>query len=110
MWIKLSEILLNNSKTFTISDRAHLLNDVFSFSEAQLISYGTALNLSKYLSNEMDYVPWAVASSNLKKLNNLLMYTNVYDKFKIYSQDLVKNVYEYVKWDVDIKNENHLIK
>jgi len=69
----------------SISDRAHLLNDAFSIAESTIISYDIPLNLTKYLANEDSYVPWAVASSKLSSINNLLYYTNIYSPFKVSS-------------------------
>lgn len=75
--------IFKNFQTFSISDRGHLLNDAFSLAEAALIDYDIALHLTSYLTNENEYVPWSVASTNLLNLKNQLLYTPQYDKFEV---------------------------
>lgn len=67
----------------TISDRSHLLNDVFALAEAQIVSYDVALNLSAYLDVETDYVPWETASSIFSELSDRLLNTTAHDHLEV---------------------------
>ena len=83
MWKTLSDALSSDLNSFSVSDRAHLLNDAFSLAEATQLEYQIALNLTKYLANETEFVPWSVASSKILGLKSLLYYTDVYQKFTV---------------------------
>jgi glutamyl aminopeptidase len=48
------------------------LNDAFNLADAQQLSYDVALDLTKYLVNENQYVPWSVATSAFKKIGGLI--------------------------------------
>lgn len=81
-------------------DRAHLINDVFSLAEATQVKYATALQLTAYLKNDGDYVPWSVASSKLAGLKTSLYYTELFAKFSKFGQSIVRGPYEQTEWTV----------
>lgn len=100
MWQALTDALIADVSAFSVSDRAHLLNDAFSLAEATHIKYDTALELTRYLAKETEYVPWSVASSKLRSLKGLLYYTDLYPKFIKYGQSVISAVYQSVGWSV----------
>lgn len=83
MWSLLSKTLIDNIDEFSVSDRAHLLNDAFSLAESTQIDYRIALDLTNYLVNENSYVPWSVAASKIGGLKNYLYYSDLYSQFKV---------------------------
>ncbi|XP_037298110.1 glutamyl aminopeptidase isoform X3 [Manduca sexta] len=99
MWQNLIEQLLSNPTQLTISDRAHLLDDAFALAEAEILPYEIALNLSKYLVKENDYVPWEAASSILLDLSGRLLNSLAYEDFQKYAQGLLKPLYDKQSWD-----------
>ena len=107
MWQSLTKALFETRGVFSVSDRAHLINDVFALADAGQVDYSIALDLSMYLKNELDYVPWSVAASRLNAIKNLLYFTNLYRYFVEYARQLLKGAYESVTWNV---SENHLQK
>lgn len=82
--------LLKEPNTFSIADRAHLLNDAFSLAEATQLGYDLALELTRFLENEMEYVPWKVAISKLSMIRKLMYTTTDYSNF------LVSHVVNYI--------------
>lgn len=105
LWAKLTEALITNtSELFTISDRANLLNDAFFLAEATQLEYSVALNLTTYLMNERDYVPWQVASSKLNKIKKLVYHQEVVRDVKKYSLNLIDSLYKEIGWVVDESN------
>lgn len=53
MWKQLIDDMSNTNETaLTPSDRAHLINDVFTLAEGSKVNFDLALDLSKYLENE----------------------------------------------------------
>ncbi|XP_073818639.1 glutamyl aminopeptidase-like isoform X2 [Musca autumnalis] len=105
MWQSLIETLKTSRGVFSVSDRAHLINDAFALADAGQLEYSIALDLSKYLENELDYVPWNVGASRLSAIKNLLYFTDLYRDFVDYARQLLKNVYPAVTWNV---NDDHL--
>ncbi|XP_064072043.1 glutamyl aminopeptidase isoform X1 [Vanessa tameamea] len=99
MWQGLTEQLKNKTEQFTISDRSHLLDDVFALAEAQVIPYQTALNLSTYLIVEKDFVPWETATSIFAILSEKLLNTTAHDNLQKYVQHLVKPLYSMQTWE-----------
>lgn len=92
---------------FSATDRASLLNDVFILADSTQLSYETALNLTKYLVNEEEYVPWKVATSKLISMKNLLYYTEVYKLYVEYSRNLFDKIYNKIGFKV---GSNHTQK
>ncbi|XP_055377192.1 aminopeptidase A-like [Condylostylus longicornis] len=105
IWKELTDALLSKMDAFSVSDRAHLLNDAFALSDATQLDYGISLNLTTYLEKETEYVPWSVAANQLRKMRDILKFTPSNDKFVKYSRNLIKTIYEQVGWEQD---ENHL--
>lgn len=89
-----------NLQSFSVVDRAHLINDVFSLAEATQVKYATALQLTNYLKNEPDYVPWSVAQSKLNGLKNSLYYTELFAKYSKFGQSIVQGPYAQTSWTV----------
>ncbi|XP_053945175.1 glutamyl aminopeptidase-like [Anastrepha ludens] len=100
LWEKLANQLIEGPNSFSVSDRAGLLNDAFSLADATQLSYDTALNMTEYLSKETEYVPWYVAASKLTSLKRLLMFTEIYVNYKKYASELIKPIYQNVTWTV----------
>lgn len=85
---------LRNMRTFTdISpiNRAQLLNDALNLARAGRLDYGIALNVTRYLVHEKEYVPWQVAFSALSYIDVMFIRTGHYDKFKV--SDLIKLIF-----------------
>lgn len=107
MWQSLTDALIETRGVFSISDRAHLISDVFALADAGQVDYSVAMELSKYLEKELDYVPWSVGASRLSAIRNLLYFTDLYRDFVDFARQLLKNVYQSVTWNV---SEDHLQK
>ncbi|XP_049868546.1 glutamyl aminopeptidase-like isoform X2 [Pectinophora gossypiella] len=99
MWDELIKELQSGSKKLTISDRAHLLNEIFALADASRVPYRMALNLTTYLTTERDYVPWSAAVSVLHTLKSRLLDTTAFGDLLKYVQKLVKPLYEKQTWE-----------
>ncbi|CAG4971610.1 unnamed protein product [Parnassius apollo] len=98
MWQNLIQHLRTNSGQLTISDRAHLLNDVFALAEARIVPYDLALNLTTYLVKERDYVPWDTAASIFGTLSKRLLNSMAHNDLQKYVQQLVEPLYRQQTW------------
>lgn len=99
MWQNLIEQLKSNHLQFTISDRSHLLDDVFALAEARMLTYYLALNLTTYLPDENDLVPWETATAIYRSLEKKLQNTLAYDYLQKYFQRIIHPIYVEQKWE-----------
>ncbi|XP_030559529.1 glutamyl aminopeptidase-like [Drosophila novamexicana] len=106
IWQQLIQELVEQPTRFDIADRAHLLDDAFALADASQLSYSVPLEMTAYLAQETDFVPWYVATSKLLTLRRNLMFTESYVSYLSYARTLLTNVYKEVGWTVD--KDNHL--
>ncbi|XP_017111880.1 glutamyl aminopeptidase [Drosophila elegans] len=104
LWTLLIQELTSNPNSFDIADRAHLLNDAFALADASHLSYRVPLEMTAYLAQERDFVPWYVAANKLISLHRSLMFSEGYVSFVTYARSLLTGVYEEVGWTVDANN------
>uniref|UniRef100_A0A182K7Z1 glutamyl aminopeptidase n=1 Tax=Anopheles christyi TaxID=43041 RepID=A0A182K7Z1_9DIPT len=102
MWQQFGEALRNDEGSFTIGDRTGLLNDAFALADASLLAYNHALDLTRYLNKETEYVPWSAIASKLKNIRNLLYNYQSYDDITTYTQTLVSEAVRSVGWEVPV--------
>lgn len=101
--------LLNEKvDVMSTSDRAQILNDVFSLADANEIKYDVAFDMMSYLEAETQYVPWKVAATKLSALKRSLMFTEDFKAFKAFAKNAVEKIYRSVGWNV--KDEEVLEK
>uniref|UniRef100_A0A0A1WLH6 Aminopeptidase n=1 Tax=Zeugodacus cucurbitae TaxID=28588 RepID=A0A0A1WLH6_ZEUCU len=100
LWLNLAKELILDPLTFSNGDRAGLLNDAFSLADAKQLSYDIALDLTKYLVKEEDYIPWNVVATKLTALKRALMFTETYINYKTYARELITPIYEELGWEM----------
>jgi len=83
--------LMTNHKEIPVVNRAQLLDDTLNIARADLIPYERALEMTKYLERERDYVPWSAASSALDYID--LMFAGQADEAQLRVRIL------FMKWD-----------
>jgi len=84
-WRLLTEYLMDREH-FTqigIINRAQLLDDALNLARAGLLDYTTALDVTRYLANELEYIPWKAALNALGYIDSMLVKTGNFDKFKV---------------------------
>jgi aminopeptidase N len=64
-------------------NRAQLLDDALNLARAGLLNYSIALNLTTYLANETDFIPWISYFRVLTFLNTRFAGTDDYEIFKV---------------------------
>ena len=50
--------LLADHTKISINNRAQLLDDAFNLASVNMVSFANALDLTRYLKNEIGYTPW----------------------------------------------------
>ncbi|PNF37827.1 hypothetical protein B7P43_G09236 [Cryptotermes secundus] len=96
-WGLLIEYLMDRDhfSQIGIINRAQLLDDSLNLARAGILDYGTALNVTRYLANELEYLPWKAALNALGYIESMLVKTGNYDKFKVYMLGLLENLYKH---------------
>lgn len=54
--------LMTNHLAISKKNRAQILDDYLNMARANLTTYVTAMELTRYLAHERDYAPWTAAS------------------------------------------------
>ncbi|XP_076742293.1 aminopeptidase Ey isoform X2 [Maylandia zebra] len=96
-WAKLLDVLQSNHQLIPRINRAQILDDAFNLARAKIISTVQALNTTKYLSNERDYIPWKAALNNLDFFYLMFDRSEVYGPMQDYLVKKVSPLFEYYK-------------
>ncbi|XP_063166501.1 glutamyl aminopeptidase isoform X2 [Candoia aspera] len=105
-WHVLADIMMNGNQTFSVTDRAGFIDDAFALARAGLLKYADALNLTKYLKDEEEYIPWQRAVVAISYIGHMFEDDNtLYPKFQKYFGSLVKPIANKLKWEND---EDHI--
>uniref|UniRef100_A0A6Q2XTA2 Aminopeptidase n=1 Tax=Esox lucius TaxID=8010 RepID=A0A6Q2XTA2_ESOLU len=78
-WERLLVQLSTDHQIIPVINRAQLVDDAFNLARAQLILTTLALNTTKYLSKEREYMPWESAMDNLDYFYLMFDRTGVYE-------------------------------
>ncbi|XP_028402409.1 glutamyl aminopeptidase-like, partial [Dendronephthya gigantea] len=90
-WDLLAEQLLYNHLVFSLGDRAGLIRDAFALADAGMLKFKYALNLTRYLVKETNYIPWDAGYSSLSSLTATLPKSGkIYQKLREYRFKLLK--------------------
>ena len=97
-WTGLAALLRNRPGALSPADRASLLNDAFSLAESGHLAYDVPLEMTSYLGQETNLVPWQTVYSKLFSLRRLLEFTPAYPLLNAYIRDLVGDHYARLGW------------
>ncbi|KAG7172427.1 Glutamyl aminopeptidase-like 3 [Homarus americanus] len=89
MWKQLEKLCAD--KVVGTAERANLYNDVFALADAALVDYSVALNFSRGLASETDYVPWDSVYTHLIVMTRLLAETKACQPFQVYRWGMVQS-------------------
>jgi len=107
MWTAITNQLMTNHTAIASANRAQLIDDVFSLARPGVVSQVVALNVSQYLSEEVEYVPWTAASSNFGYIRRMLAETPGIDLLQRYMQKQIRKAYNNVTWN-ETRDDPHL--
>lgn len=82
-WEMLTQQLLKDHAVFDPKNRAQMLDDAMNLAAAGQLSYGIALNVTRYLTKETDLVPWKSAMTAFEYLKDMFVRTAHFDKLKV---------------------------
>ena len=81
-------------------NRAQIINDAFSFGQANLINVTKPFEIIKYLSDEVEYLPWITSINRLRYSIDILETTSVYSQFQAYLSNLIVPIYNKLGWEI----------
>nr|XP_023420111.1 glutamyl aminopeptidase [Cavia porcellus] len=98
-WKQIASELVSNPENFASADRASFIDDAFALARAQLLNYTEALELTKYLNKEENYLPWQRAITALTYVVSMFEDDEeVYPLMQAYFQNQVKPLANSLGW------------
>lgn len=88
-------------------NRAQLVDDALNLARAGVLNYSMALDVTRYLQQELEYLPWKAGFTGFNYIFGMISKTGGFDKFKAYLLNLLKNLYEDTGF-VDNMSDNQL--
>ncbi|KAJ8344157.1 hypothetical protein SKAU_G00314860 [Synaphobranchus kaupii] len=82
-WERLLLHLNNSHSDIPVINRGQLIDDAFNLARAKYINVTLALNTTKYLSNDMEYIPWESALRNLDYFILMFDRSEVYGPYEV---------------------------
>ena len=80
----IADQLIADHEMISLTNRAQLLDDAFTLAKIDKITYNAALDLTLYMNNEKEYVPWRSVLDELNYID-IMLYNNVqYGDWKVY--------------------------
>ncbi|XP_064471672.1 aminopeptidase N-like [Ornithodoros turicata] len=98
-WELIVRQLLWNHSYIHLLNRAQVHNDLFDLAKAGMVNYTIALDSTKYLSKEQEYIPWKIAFDKMKEVGAKMRNTDSYQRWTGYVSSLLKANYGNVTWD-----------
>lgn len=96
-WDRLLHQLNNDISAIPLINRAQIINDAFNLARAKHVSTTRALDTTKFLSKEVEYMPWQAALSSLSYFVQMFDRTEVYGPMKAYMRQQVAPWFLYFK-------------
>uniref|UniRef100_A0A6G1SC99 Aminopeptidase N n=1 Tax=Aceria tosichella TaxID=561515 RepID=A0A6G1SC99_9ACAR len=82
------------------TNRAQLLDDIFELAKSSLIDYQLAMEATKYLKMEREYLPWESVLLSFGYIDDMLLRTSIYGDWQDYFAQLIEPYYARYK-DLD---------
>lgn len=92
-WKLLIDQLNSNHKLISTTNRAQILDDIFELARSAVIDYRFAMEATKYLKSERDYLPWDTVLMSFSYIDDMLQRTPLYGEWKGYIADLIEPYY-----------------
>lgn len=92
-WKLLIKQLNVDHKLISTTNRAQILDDIFELARSGAIDYRFAMEATKYLRGERDYLPWETVLMSFSYIDDMLQRTSIYGDWKDYVADLIAPYY-----------------
>lgn len=85
-----------NHSAISVINRAQVIDDALNLAEAGQLDYETALNLTRYLKDEKDNVPWQSALAGLDYIDSMMSRTSGYGLLQKHMRTILTPLYKLV--------------
>ena len=82
-WQLIAKQLMKDHTVINVTNRAQIMSDALNLAQAGLLDYEIAFNLTRYLENEKEYIPWDATLSSLGYISNMMSRSPAYGLFKV---------------------------
>jgi len=82
-WQLIIDQLNKNGSAISTVNRAQLLDDVLNLARASLIPYDMAFNVTQFLKDDDEYLPWESFLNAFSYISVMLKKTSSYGNFKV---------------------------
>jgi len=106
-WLKIIQQLTANKSQISTTMRGQLINDAFALARSTLLSPILPIQLSAFLVNDTDYLPWKMFLDQIKYYSHMLVTSEFNGRFQSFLADLVTPLYDTLGWK-ERKGENWL--
>ncbi|NXT62018.1 AMPN Aminopeptidase, partial [Chaetops frenatus] len=96
-WDQLLRQLDTNHTVFPVINRAQIIDDAFNLARAKYVNVTLALNTTRFLSQETEYMPWQAALSNLKYFQLMFDRSEVFGAMSRYMKKQVTPLFSHYK-------------
>ncbi|CAF1627157.1 unnamed protein product, partial [Adineta ricciae] len=108
-WMLIREQLKSNHKSFTVIERAGLIDDAFNLARANILETSLVLDLINYVQNEDAYIVWERIVNGLSYIEQMIASKSsniaLYDQYQSYVIDLISPIYTKLGWQSQTSNQ-----
>ncbi|CAH2274222.1 aminopeptidase N [Pelobates cultripes] len=96
-WNKLIAQLEADHTNIPVINRAQIIDDAFNLARAKVVNTRRALDTTRYLWKDAEYMPWQAALSSLNFFKQMFDRSEVYGPMGKYMKQQVRPLFEYFK-------------
>ncbi|KAM7423676.1 hypothetical protein PAMA_000166 [Pampus argenteus] len=96
-WERLLAKLSSGHQEIPVINRAQIIDDAFNLARAEIVDTTLALRTTKFLSREIEYMPWQTASRNLDYFFLMFDRSELYGPMQKYIKKQVTPLFNYFK-------------
>lgn len=111
VWSAIAEQLSVNHQVYDATDRSSYIDDVFAFGRADIVDYGHAFNLTRYLANETEYIVWDRVATSMSYVRDMLADDKeLYCRFQKLFRDHVQKISKELGWSDEGTQTQRLLR
>ncbi|XP_054768522.2 aminopeptidase N-like [Lytechinus pictus] len=107
-WARLGQQLFDDHMVIPVTTRSQLLDDAFTLARAGRVDYPIALDLTRYLAKETEYVSWKVVLEYFSHIKDMISIDASYGYLERYMLQQVQSLYDQLGWDDDPETDSLL--
>uniref|UniRef100_A0A8C3RG10 Aminopeptidase n=1 Tax=Cyanoderma ruficeps TaxID=181631 RepID=A0A8C3RG10_9PASS len=96
-WDQLLKQLDTDHKVFPVINRAQIIDDAFNLARAKYVNVTLALDTTRFLGQEREYMPWQAALNNLQYFQQMFDRSEVFGAMSRYMKKQVTPLFNYYK-------------